>query len=1125
MSTRNVELHRLRQLLGDLRKDERYTPGEPLHRVQLSSRQEIALRGCVRQLLADGVGRLDRADRSRWGAAMLLLGARALRQESEGPFTYSRMGETLCMPDLEGRLGAIGRDAMDAGARCWGIEILRIEHKGGSRRRQFLRTMLRHSGGGWAILERLAEHVAGRWSFASVLRADLDTVVGWIDDRVQRGELGQKLGDALRGLETHYAMAERLQDVATAWALVREELDAGLDAGDITPEHAGPDVLTRSSALGIGELLDAPDQAAEQRMVQILFPAATAIAGGETRIRWRWRVDSRGRHALVIELPAQMRLPGLPRSADRVRARVIAGRSDERCIYTVQDGMLRHLSGTRFLSLPDDPDERVTVIAEYRQGQTIGEIELDELDLRRPVAMFRLDTGRITRRAAAGSEIVLVPPPGWILEELLGFWPDGQGAWHGWLGTMPDEPTPCTLHDPDGHRTRWTLVPAGIGLDVTLDNAIDRLRLDGALVTCGPPVFATSQITGALDYRVENRDDRAAFQGRAGIRGARLRLPGTWRPGRYCIEVQRDAETRRVDLVVLPESARFAVRSEADRSAVTLSGCPRAQVQVRGSARPGSAKLMLGSEHRGPVVLEVTIPLDRATLVGTWCVWASPMTAAVVATRDGDPVAERDIAILRGGGGLSIHGPPRSSVEVRFRDEVRRLRLPGHGHRFVPFVWLPGRLFRDLADRRLEVEVRWADGACKQLSFVDSSARPLQHHGLHGEADETSRERFLCWPHTTENVLHVEAVAAWQPWKPAHRLPVRPAERAGEPGCAVTLDVPPGPYQATVMCGDRRISGMGLIWCNVDSERAEPPPELIPLERELWRPTPHRGRLAEFLQRRLEQEGDDAILAGIVTTLQRYGTSWFRIAEVLVPFLGTWRLRSLLDDSWELGDAVEFYYQEMGVPWLFIRHRDLVAMGQWLDDHAQSANQLLVEVGDLRAGLLVSAVDAWASRLDLGDEEQARLLAPLYQASQLYRKAPGSLGHDDLDRLRESGELLDALDAVDDEIPAYSQRLLGLLELRSHVDLILAEPESRWLLEAPMATCRTLEDRWFVRLPGRLESLERAIASIAWHIHSWRRGAMRYHDNMRMIGKLESLARYSFDYWLNTWDAMHQGAL
>jgi hypothetical protein len=1108
MQTRHEALEALRSILSTIRPDTSQRE-DSLHRVPISAQEEERLRKSVWLLLQRGLGALDRADQRRWGAAMLLLGARAFSRETEGPFTYARMAERLDMPGLEGALGHMEREHMAEGARWWGLELMRITRSDGSKRRQFLRTMLQHSGGGWAIVEALVDLVAKHWRFPDLARADIDRVASWIHDMVERKLLGKKIGDVLRDEETRYAMAERLLDMGAAWELAGEVLDQ---------EPDNQDAVARLRTAGISQILDAPDAAAEQRMLERLCPGAREAAQG--RVGWRWLVDARGNESLVVEMPERMMVEERLRGLDRLRTGVIGGNDTQRCVYSNQKGILHYLSGARMLT----PAARapMTVVAEYRRGPETGEIELAELTHNGGVMMFRGDTGRPVRCAAPGTSMALVPLPGWEIAGLDGFVAAGRAPWRGWVGNMPEIPVTYALRGPDGEEEICQLAPAAEGLEVSVGNAVDGLRLDGARVVCGTPGLAIEQIHGRVMCRVTWGGQEVA-RGRARVRARRVQVPvETWTSGRYGIELEHGGIVRHVDVVVLPESVRCSVTSGPDGTLVSMLGCDRADMHARDIHVAKDGQVHLAPEVRGRTVVDLRVAVRRgdAVMTGTWRVLASPALVDVMTGPEANATDERDIAILRGGGGLRILGQPRASVRVHVANRQWVLRLSPEGERFVPFVWIPSEVLRALKDRRLEVTVNWPEGYRKTLSFVDSSEQLLQHHGLEPDADRRLPRRFLLWEQSVAGDVHGEAVAAWQPWQPAIRLPVTPAMRNGGQGYAVVLDVPQGPYQMALMSGDRRISGMGLVWCNPEGGNAVPPNELGDLERELWAKS-NRGRLVQLLEERLAREGNDAILGGLVRTLDRYGTAWFRIAEVLVQFLGAWRLRALIDEAWALAVPVERYYKDMGVPWLFVRRRDLELIGEWLaEQEAGMANRLLMEVADLRAGLLVAAVDAWQSRLHF-DPAQIELLASLDHSHRLYKEGPGPLSPEALARVRQPGASLEAADQTEDEASTYSQRFFGLLELRGHEKTIWNDDALRRLLEnKEWPPPDQLENRWFARIPERLEQIERAIARMAWHIHRWRRGWMRYDPSMQDIGVLAQYAQHSFDYWLNTWDAL-----
>ena len=65
-----------------------------------------------------------------------------------------------------------------------------------------------------------------------------------------------------------------------------------------------------------------------------------------------------------------------------------------------------------------------------------------------------------------------------------------------------------------------------------------------------------------------------------------------------------------------------------------------------------------------------------------------------------------------------------------------------------------------------------------------------------------------------------------------------------------------------------------------------------------------------------------------------------------------------------------------------------------------------------------------------------------------------------------------------------------------------------------------MDDAWFERHPERLKQLERAVAASAWRVHRWRRDETMTFETMRVLSRVEPLARKSFDYWLNSWDLL-----
>jgi hypothetical protein len=1097
--------HRMALMLRRMR-EQRWRTDDSLGRLSLDETEERLLVGSVRILLEEGIRRLAGIDRERWGAAMLLVGARALRRSGEGPFSYDLMGEVLGIEGLADKIGGPEREAMELGAGFWRIQLLRTRTEDGRPWRRFLGTMIRHSGGGWAILDRLASLVSRRWHWAGIRAAEAEAVAAWIEQCATCGHVGRGMAHALENDETRHALAERLQDLAAVWAMLQE-------AGATTVEHA----LQALGADALSSWLDAPDHASARRMLEHLCEASGE--GAPDRIRWHWFSDGQGREGVTIALPERIRLPDVPEEADRIELRLLDVRPDRGCSYVRRGGVFEHRQGLRQLRTPVACFEQVVVIAQYRRGHESGELVAAELSLPAPVTVFDTRSGRALRWPRSGMRIALVPQPGWSLCAPPGFAESGRAPLRAWVGEMPAGAAECAVLSPEGEEEPWTLSPTPMQLDIALPNAITGLRLHRVPVVQGAPHIRIGLMRGRGTCTVHDEHGATLMEGVAVKSwGGRVELPmERWAPGIYRLTLAFDGRACSVRFAVLPADARVDVHGGQEGTNVRLIGADltaRLSLRDRSPALAGEGSLLLGPEIRGSVVIDVAVACGHATWIGAWSLHACPEVVEIVGA-GGDRETRADLSLLRGGGGLRIHGRPRSTAVVEAGDLRWSVQLSPEGERLFPFTLLPSFIFQRNG-KPLAITMRWPGGEKRRLVFSDPSASRPEVRVVPSAGDQTASRLCLAWKHDIVGEVHVEAVAAWRPWWPATRLPVVPARWDDKAGYETCFSLPPGGYQIALMSGDRRVSGMALVWSS--EGRVIPPPDgLGPLERELWN-EPSKGRLATLLEECMQARDEERIVPGLLRNLARYGAGWFRIADVLVNILGWRRLETLLYASMlrEIDQLVDAYYDAVGVSWMFVRARDLdrTAITLAALEHGR-ANMLLRNVGEQYAGLLLPALRCWDGLLSREEPFVQHLseLKPLHDGYAPLQR----LTHEELDCLRETD-----IDADMDEICGgvrASLRLRGLLELRGFREEIEAQPVIR-----EIAAASRLEDKWFSHLPEQLQAFERAVASLAWEVHCWRQGGHMATKRMQEISRLELLARHSFDYWLNTWDRIATAA-
>lgn len=1100
-----MSLYPLIHLLKNLSTRNR-DPGDSLGRIALSSEEWQTLCAAVQHGRVHGLTKLDSGDRKRWGAAFLLVGARALRSVDTTPFTYEKIGQEAKIPALRRAPDAAEGNAIEAGADVWGIPLMRVTLRDGRRQRRFLGTMIRHSGAGWAILDRLAALVARQRRWDWVADTDIEALADWIDAHARRA-LGEQVQRNL-DLETREALAARLQDLATVRALLGETTD--------------PEAAIRS--FGRDELiltLDAPDEDAARRMLVHFFPAPDDVT---TAPRWKWHLDGEGYERVVIELPEKLRPPDdLPPEVNQIRLRLADDASPRGSLY-VRDprrGIFVHREG-RHIRLPRTL--QADLVAQFRDGQDTHEVIVAELNVpTAPLAVFNAEHGRLVTHPRAGMRVALVPAPGWRLAAPDGFIRGGQPPLEAWLGTMPGD-LACDLSGPDGQSLPWTVSATPAPLQLTLTNAIAGLRLAHAPVVCGAPEFRSNIMHGRGTCTARGAQGLIDTL-RMVIRGGRVKLASTSKPstdwpiGVLSLDFALHGYTCTERIAVLPADTAVEAVSDRKGTSVTLRHREvRAKLHTRDSALPaegGDGGLSLPPNVHGRVVIDYTLAHAGATWSGVWRIFAHPPAAEVV-DANGTPRGDGGLSLLRSGGGLRIHGEPRSTVQLRIEDECWSMRLSPQGERVFRFIEIPSELLnREAAQKQVErlcVHIRWPNGDEPRWTFVIPENEKLLAKIIAGEAEAPPRVRAV-WSRSAPAEVHLEAVRAWQPWAPSISLPARPAnwpDWDGKAGYEAEFDLPAGSYQVALFSGEQRLSGVRLIF-SPDGSLPSAPSHLSPLEAKLW-DDPDIRELAPLVRRWSEEGDDETLLTELLRNVTRFGVKWFRIAEVLPEITGSWRLETLLrEEPDEMDRLVGDYYEQVGLAWMFVRERDLARVaGRLYSLGHGAANTLLTRVAELDAGLLRAAARAWVALLSTHGPHQSSAIELQIRLNTY--QPPQRISPEERDLLIQSDSEFDPTNAA--------PRLLGWRELQKHATALSTRlGDVNGLTNARSLPPPPTKSSWFDRL-GRLEELELAVATWAWSVHRWRRGETLTFRTMRVLSRVEPLARKSFDYWLNVWDLL-----
>lgn len=1095
-------IHNLLHLINALRAR---IEGDSLGRVALSEREEHELRAGVSRGFELGPSRLEAASRKRWGAAALLLGARALRAAAEGPFSYERISAHLSQ--WPRHLGQVEYNAIEEGAKLWGIEIMRVVTARGPQRR-FLGTMIRHSGAGWVLLEKLAAFVASQRRWDWIVSTGIETIAAWIHLHA-RHTLGEQVERALDE-ETREALAARLQDLASVRALLGE---------NVTPEAA----LQSFGADDLSAALDAPTADATRRMLEHLCPPSDDEACGAPR--WHWHLDGRGYERAGIALPQRIRPPDdLSAEVHELRLQLLDDLQSRSARYVrvhSRNGkrdLFEHREGPR-IRLPRS--FQTQLIAQFKDGQDTDEVVVAELDVpTAPMAVFDAERGRLLLHPRAGTRVALVLAPGWRLRVPAGFLPAGKEPLKAWTGTMPDHDLMCELSGPDNETRSWTLSATPPPLQLTLTNAVAGLRLAQAPVVCGPPEFRSNIMRGKGTCTVRrNGETLGTLQ--VLVRGGRLKLspasPSTldWpHTGVFSLDFALSGHTCTERVAVLPPDTKAEVTGGPDGTTVALSGpALRAKLSIRfpdQSTQEGDGHLTLSPDVRGQFTIHYS--LAGTPWLGMWGIFAPPQTTEIVdsegAARDG----EDDLSALRSGGGLRVYGEPRTTVRLQIEDECWSLRLSPNGERVFPFSAIPSPMLQRMAEQtqveQLRICIRWSDGSERQRVFaIPHNKKPLVRI-VPGDDGGPPRLR-VAWSRKPPGEVQIDAVRAWQPWAPSTSLPAQAAawpDWDGKAGYEAECSLEPGSYQVALFSGERRLSGATLVFCP-DGTLPPPPPHFSQLEAELW-DNPDIRKLPPLLGQWCEECKDETHLSGLLRNLTRFGMKWFRIAEVLPEITGSWRLETLLrENPSDLDSLIADYYEQTGLAWMFVRERDLVRIAGRLYKHGSgAANKLLACVAELDAGLLRAAARIWSQVLSFEGQHQEQAIK-LHRQLDTY-ESPRRISPNERARIAD-------LDLDLDTNMLCVPRLLGLRQLHRHA----AEIDARYrFIYDRVSPNPPLQDAWFDRLPEQLRLLERAVASWAWLVHRWRRGELMTYKTMRALSRIEPLARKSFDYWLNSWD-------
>ncbi|MDC0716157.1 hypothetical protein [Nannocystis bainbridge] len=1099
-------IHDLLHLLNNLRER---IGGDSLGRVALDKREERELHAGVSRGFELGLSRLDAASRKRWGAAALLLGARALRAAAEGPFSYDRISAHVSL--WPRHLDQPQYNALEDGAKLWGIEIMRVVTARGPQRR-FLGTLIRQSGAGWVLLEKLAALVARQQLWDWIVSTELETIAAWIDLHARR-TLGERVERALDE-ETREALAARLQDLANVRALLGQ---------NATPEAA----LQTFGANELAAALDAPSTDATRRMLEHLCPSSDDEACGAPR--WQWHLDGRGYERAVIALPQRLRPPDdLPLEVHEFRVQLLDDLQPRSALYVRVHGrdgrrdLFEHREGPR-IRLPRNLQAQL--LAQFRDGRDTGEVVVAELAVpTAPIAVFDAERGRLLRHPRAGTRVALVLAPGWRLHAPAGFLPGGKEPLEAWIGTMSDHDLACELSGPDDETQSWTLSATPPPLELTLTNAVPGLRLAHAPVVCGAPEFRSNIMRGKGTCTVRrNGESLGSLQ--VVVRGGRLKLssasPSTldWpQTGVFSLDFSLRSHTCTERVAVLPADTRAEVLGGPGGTTAALSG-PTLHARLRTLSpdlptQEGKGRLTLSPVVRGQVVLHCE--LAGTPWLGVWRLFARPQIMEVVDTEGAVRDGEDDLSALRSGGGLRVYGEPRTIVQLQIEDERWSLRLSPNGERVFPFREIPSAMLQRMAEQKqveqLRIHVRWPDHSEQKRAFaIPHNKKPLVRI-VPGEDGAPPRLR-VAWSRRPPGEVHIEAVRAWQPWAPSVSLPAQAAtwpDLDGKAGYEAEAPLEPGSYQVALFSGERQLSGATLVFCP-DGTLPPPPPHFSRLEAELW-DNPDIRKLPPLLDQWSEEGKDEMYLPGLLRNLTRVGIKWFRIAEILPEITGSWRLETLLrEDPSALDSLITDYYEQTGLAWMFVRDRDLECVAGRLYMHGSgAANKLLACVAELDAGLLCAAARAWGHLLSFEGQHRDQTIE-LQRQLNAY-KEPRRISPDERAWLTEP-------DLEPDPNKLCVPRLLGLQQLNRHAAALSAGLGE---LDIPTNERRSTPPRfdpaWFDRLPERLQELERAAATWAWAVHLWRRGETMTYRTMRALSRIEPLARRSFDYWLNSWD-------
>lgn len=976
--------------------------------------------------------------------------------------------------------------------------------------------MLFHSGGTWALTVEVCRLYARHYGIEHALHIDdagLEKQISELSNSIDVSISSRRL---LESAEACIVVRERLRLAAQLWDVVVRV--------DLLREDA-PDTIAsaRQAGFDLREQLEAPDDQTTSQMLDAIFcfrrsqnaPASIRI------VQLVLALPSTGWPYLAAAIPDRLALAGVPPDANRLRLFVDQLPDRERPIFQRLGEVFVHHTGPRLLRIPRDTGYPAMVMAQFKIGSDCHEVEVGSIGFPDDgIALFDPGTGKRIHSAPAGTRIGLVSAAGLDMEGLSGFELASSPSSSGpriWFGTVPAEPTCCAVRSGDGSTVFW-LAPTGTGGSIHV-SGIEVPRLKAGNSPCfqrWPRIWIDSQM--GWQCRIIGPRGEEPVRRRGSLVLLQRPQPP---PGRYRVSASFGEMEHSKTFVLLPPAMSFHARSSREGTVIQASsdGAP-VNLSCRTPPCNGSGRLFLDPDVRGSIDVTLTIPCAdgaAASMLLHWSVVAAPARATTVITPDGPPVETRSMDLLRGDGGLRVEGPPGSTFTVDVDGYRWIQRIGPDGDRFFPFAAIPPAALPE-GDQPVHVTVRWDSGDTGRFDFIDETATHATAKLLSSNEGTPRVLMRVPRPVTGEVVLH--AVRAWEPWRPAWQHPAL-LDSGASAGVWYSAPVPPepGPYQVTLMVGDRRVVGLALQQCPEDAP-PEAPEQLAPLSRALWAKSKYTEIRSALLARLQERDGRD-VLAGIFANLHRYGTRWFKIAHLLSDTASSFRLEALLGcHDRRVEEEIMGVFDDLGVPVIATRYDDFTTILGRCSPAPETLIGWIDRIASYQQGLLLPAWMAWNGLMSAETIGHVMsVLKPWIDVTDPLRP----LSEEHLERLQVPE------DHRPDDVNWAPPRVRGLLEVRQ-ADRRLREiggrrgEQLRRAVRDQAAEChrstqrderRPLEQRG---IPQSVSEVECAVFNMTRRMHMWRarKAPVRTEEwaDVRILAEEYPLL---MDYWLNRW--------